>query len=639
MASRHRSVSHGGQHSLDWGSISSSFISLAGRELREPNWPLVNTPLVAELRTKIKENRAVVITGTGVTANLCGRRAPPQARGWARFVIALGDECQRIFQLDQSWREEVGLATLTHNAPAEDIQKVSQRLLEWHRSMVDKSVASPWELFNHIAWLLFSDLRVEDHRMAEVLDRLGICIMTTNYDTLVDVALRRIPLRLEDLAKRGDGWSQFVDGTGFSRHSRYILHLHGIFYDAEDIVLARSTYQETQHTFLTALSSLIKGKFTDFDREDVRSTSLIFVGASPASMIDLHFRGLWRAMENQAHILPQKHYILVRQQEYDLALKELEPYQRHGRMELCPIIYGFVTPDKSRSVSEGNLTLPPLPPIEGSLSEPDVDVQPDERIPIKNAGDQVNPAFSFPIIQNPMTRKTTKKTTASKASEANHDSDGTEDSALSMETIRRGSMRQATQRANARITAIFTESPMISNKMGKKAVDAGVIRGVGSGKRVGAKLGKAKKATKGNKENEIDTGILEDLVNRPLPQFMGPRSAMESTMPDRRGNDDVDDDAPSDEEDVRNVEMKMADRFVLLLERCDDDVDDFNDYITQTGDRGVKRWLAATGRIPVPIQTTTSREFVEEYDGSFVQIAADLGVNLPGEEWSLSVDK
>ncbi|KXS20734.1 hypothetical protein M427DRAFT_51710 [Gonapodya prolifera JEL478] len=387
MVLRHRSISHGGQHTLDWGSISASFLSLSSRELREPNWDLVRTPLVAELRKKIEENRAVVITGTGVTANLCGRRAPPQARGWARFVIALGDECQRIFQLGADWRDDVGLSTLSHNSPAEDIQKVSQRLLEWHRSMVDKSVASPWELFNHIAWLLFSDLRVEDHRMAEVLDKLGVPVMTTNYDTLIDVALRRIPLRLEDLAKRGDGWSQFVDGTGFSRHSRYVLHLHGIFYDAEDIVLARSTYQETQHIFLTALSSLIKGKFTDFDPENVRTTSLIFVGASPASMCDLHFRALWRVMENQSHILPQKHYILVRSQEYELAMKELEKYQRPGRLELCPVVYGtdfhdlpsfvaclsadftipgsgFSSPGVTGSTSEPNLVLPPLPPID-----------------------------------------------------------------------------------------------------------------------------------------------------------------------------------------------------------------------------------------------------------------------------------
>ncbi|CAG8460978.1 14555_t:CDS:2 [Ambispora leptoticha] len=148
-------------------------------------------------------------------------------------------------------------------------------------------------------------------------------LMTTNYDTFMASALFRSPI---DFAEDLIGDDQLNNFLIPEAHTRFVVHVHGLYYDKGRFVLSKEEYMQTRGIFVHFMHKLIVEK----------NTSLVFVGAGSAGITDYHFCNLYKelakTLKSSGGTHPT-HYWLVVSREATLPdkLEEVEGSQQEKK--------------------------------------------------------------------------------------------------------------------------------------------------------------------------------------------------------------------------------------------------------------------------------------------------------------------
>ncbi len=165
-------------------------------------------------------------------------------------------------------------------------------------------------------------LKISDRRLPEAVCRLGVPILTTNYDDILEQVGNFDPLTFDD-------HEAFYGGLPDGR--RGVVHVHGHWRRPRTIVLDVLSYSAIDNNKLAAFH--LQKLMSDY--------SLLFIGVNPAGgLSDPHFTGLRRWFGDVHFACPHHHYVLVPASEHAEALRVLMPDGRAPRDHIYPVSYG-----------------------------------------------------------------------------------------------------------------------------------------------------------------------------------------------------------------------------------------------------------------------------------------------------------
>ncbi|MFC8523937.1 SIR2 family protein [Pseudarthrobacter sp. NPDC057230] len=167
------------------------------------------------LKQALNTQQLVIVAGTGVTMSLSGGESTSDWLGLIKDGISH-----------------------VQNRNSEDAALLSLRL---ERATTDDLISIAQDLQRHLGedfarWIAHSvgDLPLKEQAVAHGLGKLGVPILTTNYDDLLEKALGRASAT----------WHQPGEMRRVIRmESSAIGHLHGIWKDIESVVFSQSSYQ------------------------------------------------------------------------------------------------------------------------------------------------------------------------------------------------------------------------------------------------------------------------------------------------------------------------------------------------------------------------------------------------------------
>ncbi|CAG8508753.1 9582_t:CDS:2 [Dentiscutata erythropus] len=163
--------------------------------------------------------------------------------------------------------------------------------------------------FRHLTELVLSPLKSDQH--APLVKALNIIcknnvLLTSNYDTFLESALFRNALNyMEDLADTNQLNLLIPDDIArdSNLHNRFVIHVHGLYYDKGSFVISEDEYKKTTNLFVKFMKKLILEK----------KRSLVFIGVSADGWTDWHmayvFRDLAYMKNTNSH---PRHYWLVK---------------------------------------------------------------------------------------------------------------------------------------------------------------------------------------------------------------------------------------------------------------------------------------------------------------------------------------
>ncbi|CAI2164997.1 14302_t:CDS:2 [Funneliformis geosporum] len=164
--------------------------------------------------------------------------------------------------------------------------------------------------FRRLTELALSQLKSNPHApLAKALNHLceKNVLLTANYDTFLASALFRNVLDYtEDLSdiKQLDLIIPDDDKPDLGFHSRFVIHVHGLYYDKGNFVISEEEYKNTATTFLNFLKILIVQK----------KRSLVFVGVGEGGLTDWHMAYLFKdlAEMKDANEHPNHYWIVLK---------------------------------------------------------------------------------------------------------------------------------------------------------------------------------------------------------------------------------------------------------------------------------------------------------------------------------------
>jgi SIR2-like domain len=261
-----------------------------------------------ELLDSIRDDRLVVVTGTGVSLHAVGHPAPgTEVAGWPGLLHHGLKHCVSLQLLDADEATIVDLQ-IRKDDP-EHLIAAAQKI----HSCIDRQAGNGryWWLKESIG-----QLKLVEPRLIRAIQDLGGLVATLNYDNLLEEVTGRPPIH----------WRQQAEITGYIRRrsKEFILHMHGWWEVPESIILDQKSYQE-----IAADSDM-----QELLRNFARFETMLFVGCGN-TFFDPNFQKLleWasRALESAKH----RHFILCRQCEEPHILAALQ-----SRAYLTPIVYG-----------------------------------------------------------------------------------------------------------------------------------------------------------------------------------------------------------------------------------------------------------------------------------------------------------
>ncbi|CAG8468978.1 13185_t:CDS:2 [Dentiscutata erythropus] len=144
--------------------------------------------------------------------------------------------------------------------------------------------------------------------LAKALDTIceNNVLLTSNYDTFLESALYRNALDyMDDLADSNQ--LDFLIPDDISKdtnlHNRFVIHVHGLYYDKGTFVISEEEYKKTTSSFYKFMRTLILEK----------KRSLVFIGVSADGWTDWHMSYLFRDLANMDNIDSHpSHYWVVK---------------------------------------------------------------------------------------------------------------------------------------------------------------------------------------------------------------------------------------------------------------------------------------------------------------------------------------
>ncbi|KAF0528052.1 hypothetical protein F8M41_013319 [Gigaspora margarita] len=151
------------------------------------------------------------------------------------------------------------------------------------------------QTFRHLAELVFSPLKSNPHSpLANALNIIceNNVLLTSNYDTFLESALVRNALDyMEDLSDSNQ-LDYIIPNdleNDYKFHNRFVIHLHGLYYDKGSFVISEKEYKDTTNSFVKFMMTLILEK----------KRSLVFIGVSASGWTDWHMSFVFRILANR----------------------------------------------------------------------------------------------------------------------------------------------------------------------------------------------------------------------------------------------------------------------------------------------------------------------------------------------------
>ena len=198
-------------------------------------------------------------------------------------------------------------------------------------------------------WLrdTFAELQPEDPTVIQLLVKLDVPLVTTNYDDLIEKTTQLKHVCWTDAASV----SRFVRGD-----ERRVLHLHGHWQEPDSVVLGIRSYEAVKNNEHTQAVMRALGI----------AKSFLFVGCGDEGLADPNFGKFltWLAAIDAAAKVEHRHYRLVRKQD-----------AREPQGRLFPLVYGETYDDLPRFL-ERLIPEPPARHGEGQPQKPVLRVPP-----------------------------------------------------------------------------------------------------------------------------------------------------------------------------------------------------------------------------------------------------------------------
>lgn len=255
----------------------------------------------------IRDDRLVVVTGTGVSLHSLGYPSPEtEIASWPGLLRHGLDHCLslQLITVDEAAIVELQIKNGNTNYLIDAAQKI-------HDCLDKRDNARYWWMKESIG-----QLKVRNPSLIQAIHKLNGLIATLNYDSLLREVTGRPSIH----------WRQQTEITKYLRSNskEFVLHLHGQWEVPGSIVLDRKSYEEIS----------IDVKMQDLLRHFARFQTMLFIGCGQ-TFFDPNFRTLldWahKALQGAEH----RHFICCRQSEEPSILTALQP---HGY--LAPLVYG-----------------------------------------------------------------------------------------------------------------------------------------------------------------------------------------------------------------------------------------------------------------------------------------------------------
>ncbi|CAG8537893.1 8462_t:CDS:2, partial [Racocetra persica] len=168
--------------------------------------------------------------------------------------------------------------------------------------------------FRHLTELVLSPLKSNPHsplvKAFDIICEKNV-LLTSNYDTFLESALFRNALDyMEDLSDSNQLDflipNDFTDDLNY--HNRFVIHIHGLYYDKGTFVISEEEYKNTINSFAKFMKTVILDK----------RRSLVFIGVSADGWTDWHMAYLFNELANMndrdSH--PHHYWVVVRGTEF-----------------------------------------------------------------------------------------------------------------------------------------------------------------------------------------------------------------------------------------------------------------------------------------------------------------------------------
>lgn len=239
----------GYQPPLRASGVQTSACRVVSTRLASANRGTLSTHLRSELVAAARQGHAVFIVGAG--ASLMSSGGAPVA-GWRGLIE---DGLRRCVDLDASrssdWLEAKLSDLKTGDTPT--MIRVAQEVEDLLKRIPGRQYAK---------WLADSvgSLRIAHPQLVDALGGLEAPLVTTNYDSLLELGTRREPV----------SWDQFADMQAeLLTPGRYVIHLHGHWRRPDTVVFGYETYASVvgdpaAQAFLRALLAVKSVVFVGF---------------------------------------------------------------------------------------------------------------------------------------------------------------------------------------------------------------------------------------------------------------------------------------------------------------------------------------------------------------------------------------
>lgn len=257
---------------------------------------------IEALKSAIVNERAVFVAGTGVSSSLTAGTDSSGVVTWDGLLNALKDKISKYTGFTADWPAD---AVNDPFKKADFLVRFSEE-----RNLPVDYRQFVFELLSNLVVNLNAKLGTHQS-IAEALSAFQLPISTTNYDVLLESCLGK--------------FARNADKFQFDEYRPFIYHIHGLFYDAADIVLTEDA--QTFEVFMQGIRQIVGNQL---------KRSLIFVGCLYGA-VDHHFDGLWRAVSLEC---AEQNFILLSTSGLETLEKEPNFVAATSRGVLTPIVFG-----------------------------------------------------------------------------------------------------------------------------------------------------------------------------------------------------------------------------------------------------------------------------------------------------------
>jgi hypothetical protein len=260
-----------------------------------------------EVLDSIRDDRLVIVTGTGVSMHSLGHPSlETETAGWPGLLRHGLNHC---LNLQLITKDEAKIAELQINNGTTDYLIDAAQTI--HDCLDKRENERYWWMKESVG-----QFKVKEPGLIRAIHRLNGLITTLNYDSLLEEVTERPSIH----------WRQQTEITSYLRsHSKeFVLHLHGKWEVPGSIVLDRNSYAEIAEDV----------KMQDLLRRFARFETILFIGCGQ-TFFDPNFQTLLNWAHKALAGAEHRHFIFCRQGEESQILAAVQP---HGY--LAPLVYG-----------------------------------------------------------------------------------------------------------------------------------------------------------------------------------------------------------------------------------------------------------------------------------------------------------